>query len=317
VTPYLRSTDVLDRDHPAVAAQAKALATAGDPLATAARAFAWVRDDIRHTGDHRDETVTCSASEVLAAGTGYCYAKSHLFVALCRANGIAAGLCYQRVPHRMGHCLHGLAAVHLPRVGWYRVDPRGNRPDIDARFDPPLERLAFPDVPVLPEIWPDPALPVLEALRTYKTRAALEDHFPDIAVHAAASGRALELSVVPGRFAVCRLGAREGLPPWAANGSSFVSFTRTDEELSIVCEASRVPPGTHAETGWSCLEVRGPLDFALVGVLSAVVGPLADAGVSVFSVSTFDTDYLLVREEQRETACRVLVAAGHRVGAKE
>ena len=84
--------------------------------------------------------VTCRASDVLAARTGFCYAKSHLLAALLRANGIPAALCYQRLSidgQGPPFCLHGLNAVHLPEHGWYRIDARGNKPGVDAQFTPP------------------------------------------------------------------------------------------------------------------------------------------------------------------------------------
>ena len=107
----------------------------------------------------------------------------------------------------------------------------------------------------------------------------------------------LSLEWVPGRFAVCRLGADEAVPEWAVIGGSagLVSVTRTDRELSIVIGEDRVPASTRAERGWVALRVGGTLDFAMVGVLSRLTGALADAGVTVFAVSTFDTDVLLVR----------------------
>ena len=105
--------------------------------------------------DRRSQTSvemgTCAASEVLRIGSGFCYAKSHLLAALLRANGIPTALCYQRLScndEGTVFCLHGLNAVHLPEFGWYRIDARGNRSDVDAQFIPPLERLAFqPSVP--------------------------------------------------------------------------------------------------------------------------------------------------------------------------
>ena len=90
--------------------------------------------------------VTLKASEVLQHGTGFCYAKSHLLAALLRANGIPAGLCYQRLSVNdtgAPWCLHGLNAVFLEDIGWYRCDARGNRPGVTAAFTPPVERLAF------------------------------------------------------------------------------------------------------------------------------------------------------------------------------
>jgi transglutaminase-like putative cysteine protease len=147
-----------------------------------------VRDEVRHSHDYGLNPVTCRASDVLRHRTGYCYAKSHLLAALLRANGIPAGLCYQRLS--LGEdgegnrfCLHGLNAVLLPDAGWYRIDPRGNRPGIDAQFTPPVERLAFaarsPGEADLTRVYPDPLPVVIEALQTYRTWDALWDHLPD------------------------------------------------------------------------------------------------------------------------------------------
>lgn len=122
----------------------------------------------------------------------------------------------------------------------------------------------------------------------------------------------LALSVLPGSYAICRLEAGDALPAWV-HGAAFYSVTRTAEELSVVCPASIVPPGTRCEPAWRCVKVVGPLDFALTGVLAALATPLAAAGVSVFAVSTFDTDYLLVRELQLDWALRTLRQAGHAV----
>ena len=101
---------------------------------------------------------------------GWCFAKSHLLAALLRANGIPAGLCYQRLRREDGDgfTLHGLNAVYLPEIGWYRIDARGNKPGVAAQFCPPEEVLAWPvqsDGEIdLPEIWPDPVA-VIERLR--------------------------------------------------------------------------------------------------------------------------------------------------------
>ncbi len=118
--------------------------------------------------------------------SGYCYAKSHLLAALLRANGIPAGLCYQRLS-RDGqgapYALHGLNATRLPGFGWYRIDPRGNRKGVNAQFAPPVEHLAFavslPGEADLPEIFADPLPVVVEALRTHKTTDALWENLPD------------------------------------------------------------------------------------------------------------------------------------------
>jgi len=117
------------------------------------------------------------------------------------------------------------------------------------------------------------------------------------------------LRVLPGTLAVCQLPPGAEIPGWAATGA-FTSITRTDDELSIVCPESSVPPGTRCESGWRALQVKGPLDFALTGILAAIVQPLAQQGVSVFAISTFHTDYVLVREHDFEKAVGALRAAG-------
>jgi GNAT superfamily N-acetyltransferase len=126
--------------------------------------------------------------------------------------------------------------------------------------------------------------------------------------------QAHKLTVVPldGTFAVCRLATDAPLPGWTAGGS-FVSITRTADELSVVCREEAVPEGVRCERGWRCLQVADTLDFSLVGVLSSLLGPLAEAGVSVFVVSTFATDYLLVKQADFQRAADVLRKAGHAV----
>ena len=137
---YLAASRIIDCHHPAVLAKAAELVDgATHDRERARRCFESVRDDIRHRWDFRLNPVTCSASEVLRHGTGYCYAKSHLLAALLRASGIAAGLCYQRLSVDGGgasFCLHGLNAVFLRDFGWYRIDARGNKTGVDAQFMP-------------------------------------------------------------------------------------------------------------------------------------------------------------------------------------
>jgi transglutaminase-like putative cysteine protease len=147
-----------------------------------------VRDEIHHSADHHRNPVTCRASEVLAHRTGYCYAKSHLLCGLLRAHGIPAGLCYQRLSKdgtAAAYCLHGLNAVFLPDVGWYRCDARGNRDGIDAQFTPPHESLAFstcsPGEYDLPGIYAKPLTVVVESLRRYETWDSLYENLPDLA----------------------------------------------------------------------------------------------------------------------------------------
>lgn len=185
---FLASTEHLDWRTPAVLAKARALAAGSvDPVEIARRCFEFVRDEIAHSWDHRRGPVTCSASSVLEHGTGYCYAKSHLLAALLRANGIAAGLCYQRLSVGESgppYCLHGLNAVRLPELGWYRLDARGNKPGVDAQFCPPVERLAFDArgrlEADLPEIWPEPLLVVTRALTSFATIEEVAANLPDV-----------------------------------------------------------------------------------------------------------------------------------------
>jgi hypothetical protein len=122
--------------------------------------------------------------------------------------------------------------------------------------------------------------------------------------------RKLLLALLPGAFAVCRLGPDEAIPSWLSS-SDFCSITRTAEELSVVAPEGAVPGTCQAEKGWRCLKVQGPLDFDLTGILSSLSAPLAEAGISIFALSTYDTDYLLVRALDLDKAIRVLNAYGH------
>lgn len=118
-----------------------------------------------------------------------------------------------------------------------------------------------------------------------------------------------ELSILPGRFAVFRLDARAPVPGWAGQGG-FCCAVRTDEELSIVCEERYVPEGVLRAGGRIALKVRGPLDFSITGLIAAISGALAKASVSIFAVSTYDTDYILINEADREKAAAALKKAG-------
>lgn len=121
------------------------------------------------------------------------------------------------------------------------------------------------------------------------------------------------LRVLPDRYAVCRLPSGTTVPPLDYPRDGLISVTATPDELSIVCPASQAPPGATAESGWMAFAVDGPLDFSLVGVLAAIARPLADASISIFAVSTYDTDYILVAEEDMMAAVTALRTAGHRV----
>jgi len=118
------------------------------------------------------------------------------------------------------------------------------------------------------------------------------------------------LTLLPDIFAICRLDRNASIPPWADAGR-FFSITRTDEELSIVCLQSRVPDGIRCERDWRCLAVAGPLPFTTVGVLHSLVQPLAEAEISVFALSTFDTDYLLVKAADWARTIDALRQHGH------
>ncbi len=122
----------------------------------------------------------------------------------------------------------------------------------------------------------------------------------------------LRLTVLPGRFAVCRLEPSSPLSP-TITAASWVSVTRTADELSVVCAEDDVPAGARCERGWRRVEVDGPLPFTATGIMASLAAPLADADVSLFAVSTFDTDYLLVKDAQLERAAEALEAAGHEV----
>ncbi len=124
----------------------------------------------------------------------------------------------------------------------------------------------------------------------------------------------LTLAVLHAVFAVCRFEPYEPIPAWSLQG--FFAVTRTDDELSIVCPQANVPleiRKTGVEGEWRCFKVEGPLAFALTDVLLAIAAPLAAAGISIFAISTYKTDYVLVKQHALEQAIQTLAQAGHRV----
>ena len=125
----------------------------------------------------------------------------------------------------------------------------------------------------------------------------------------------LDLTLEPWSLAVCRLEPSAAIPAWATT-ADFYAVTRTPSELSIVCASDAVPPGVRAEKGWRCFSLRGPIAFEETGVLSSIAAPLAAAGIAIFAISTFDTDYVLVKAQDVEDAGRALASAGHRVTAR-
>jgi len=185
--PFLRPTELVDWTTQSILSLAVELgADEEDTPDIARQCFEWVRDQVHHTVDHGDDVVTARASEVLREGTGFCFAKSHLLVALLRANGIRAGFVYQRLAlneERRAFCLHGLVAVDLPGYGWYRCDPRGNKPGVTAQFTPPAERLAFranrPGELIFPKVYADPVGIVARALSVHDNATVLAASLPD------------------------------------------------------------------------------------------------------------------------------------------
>ncbi len=124
---------------------------------------------------------------------------------------------------------------------------------------------------------------------------------------------ALDLRLLAGSYAVSRLSPDETLPEWARG--ELLAATWTPDELSIVSAAGSVPESVRSESGWRVLCVAGQLDLSLVGILATLTGTLARAEIAVFSLSTFDTDYLLVRERDLERALSALESDGHRITA--
>ena len=124
--------------------------------------------------------------------------------------------------------------------------------------------------------------------------------------------RQLTLNVVDSIFAVSRLEPHAPIPPWATAGD-FFSITRSADELSVVSPQEGVPHGVKCERGWRCLRVAGAIPFSVVGVLASLTVPLGEVGISVFAISTFDTDYLLVKAEDLERAVDALRRRGHSI----
>lgn len=187
---YLTSSATIDWKNPNVMKKAEELSQGlNNPVDIAKACFLYVRDGIRHSNDYQLNPVTCKASDVLQYKHGFCYAKSHLLAALLRANTIPAGLCYQRLTvdnDEPPFCLHGLNAVYLPDMGWYRIDARGNKNGVEADFTPPREQLAFPIVVQgetdFPEIWPEPLPEVLNVLESANSYQEVAANLPDVEI---------------------------------------------------------------------------------------------------------------------------------------
>lgn len=139
----------------------------------------------------------------------------------------------------------------------------------------------------------------------------------------------MKIKLLDGKFAVCRLNNKSKIPTWI-NTEKFYSITKTEDELSLVCEVSSIPKeyldssilntniedsteidAIMIELGWEILKIVGPLDFSLIGILSKISTLLADNGISIFAISTYDTDYILIKEDSIDKACEFLVADGY------
>ncbi len=121
----------------------------------------------------------------------------------------------------------------------------------------------------------------------------------------------MKLTVLPASLAVCRLLPSQDVPAWVWQDKTFLSVTYTTDELSIVCAGDAVPDDVQCERNWRALKVQGPLDFSLTGILAALASPLASADIAIFVLSTYDTDYILVKETVLQQAIAVLQQLGH------
>ena len=189
IDEYLKADDVIDYRNKSIMQLADALfQKANNELEFIKMAYEFVRDNISHSADIKEDIITCAASEVLEAGHGICFAKSHLLAALLRCKSIPTGFCYQKLilDDETAPILiyHGLNGVYIKELGkWIRLDARGNREDVDAQFSIDNEQLAFPVRPEMGEIdnfivYPEPDVKVLEKLRKNKTRTELWDNLP-------------------------------------------------------------------------------------------------------------------------------------------
>ena len=184
---YLESSTYIDWKNPSILALAEELANHSfSEDQTVQNCFEWVRDKIKHSADYKLNPITIKASDVLKHSTGYCYAKSHLLAALLRANKIPTGMCYQRLKlnnETAAYSLHGFNAVFLQNIGWYRIDPRGNKEGINAQFSPPTEQLAYSADDTgeidFSNVLPKPLPLVISALQKNLTYLELNENLPD------------------------------------------------------------------------------------------------------------------------------------------
>ncbi|MDE7228796.1 MAG: transglutaminase-like domain-containing protein [Treponemataceae bacterium] len=190
IEDYLKHDDVIDFENEAITKLADALFQKADSETDFIKAaYEFVRDEISHSADIGEDAVTCAASEVLKAGHGICFAKSHLLAACLRAKSVPAGFCYQKLildDETVSVLIcHGLNGVYIKdRKKWIRLDARGNKAGVNAQFSLETERLAFAVRPELGEedgsvIYPSPDAKVVERLRKAKTRTELWENLPN------------------------------------------------------------------------------------------------------------------------------------------
>lgn len=189
IEEYLKCDNVIDYDNETVAELSGALFQKADnELDFIRNAYEFVRDHVSYSADIGEDRITCTASEVLGAGHGICFAKSHLLAAMLRCKSVPAGFCYQKLilddetaPVLIYHGLNGVYSRDCKK--WFRLDARGNKEGVNAQFSAETEQLAFPVRPEMGEedgfiVYPDPDTEVVEKLRKYKTRTELWSDLP-------------------------------------------------------------------------------------------------------------------------------------------
>nr|UWI51968.1 ACT domain-containing protein [Clostridioides difficile] len=122
----------------------------------------------------------------------------------------------------------------------------------------------------------------------------------------------MKLKLFLEEYAVCRLNNNSKIPTWI-DTENFYSITKTNDELSIVCSNNNIPSDVKSEKEWRILKILGPLDFSLIGILSKISGLLADNKISIFAISTYDTDYILIKEKDIKNACKILNCNGYEI----
>lgn len=129
------------------------------------------------------------------------------------------------------------------------------------------------------------------------------------------SNKSLNLTVLKEHLAICRLDASFVIPEWA-KADEFLSITRTRDELSIICNEKNVPDDVQCDKGYIAIKFEGPFDFSMTGVLVSVANPLAEAGIPILALATYDTDYIIIKKDVKQAAINAIVAAGHKISEK-